>query len=149
MKFRRTVGAAVLLLLIVGCSSDGGNRALFLSEPERALTTGDWDDVDAAVDAAISKKGVEMAVLSSRDEEGGTRVYELTTIGDEPARLVVHRKLNESATGVRHGRGAPEAMSLEAWVGRFGDRDRERALIAEVRARLGDLAGVDYAPLRQ
>lgn len=146
-KFRRAGGAAVLMLACAGCAPESGGVS-FLGEPERAFTTGDWDDVDAAVVDAVSKKGVEMAVVASHDPEAGTRVYELTTVGDEPARLVVRRKVAGVSPGARHGRGAPEAIGLEAWVGRFGDRERERALIAAVRARLGDLSGVDFAPLK-
>lgn len=146
-KFRRAVGAAVLMLLCAGCASDGGGGVL-LGEPERALTTGDWNDVDAAVIAAVSKKGVEMAIVTAHDPDPDTRVYDLTTVGDEPARLVVRRKMAEPAPGARPGRGAPEAMELEARVGRFGDREREKALIAAVRTRLGDLSGVDFAPLK-
>ena len=96
-----------------------------------------------AIAAAASK--VEMTVSSRCDNSLSARVYKLATITDEPAQLIVRRKAGLPPGGTTK---ASEVLELEATVGLFGDRRQERALIEAVRERLGDLAGVDFAPLR-
>jgi hypothetical protein len=105
---------------------------------------GDWDDLDAAVEVAASK--VEMSVLSSTDPSSNPRVFRLVTVTDEPGRLTVRRSPPTRPPGASPP--APELFQVEASVGRFGDPQREQALIDAFRRRLEALAGVDFAPLK-
>lgn len=108
------------------------------AEPAQAITlsksaSGDWDDVDAAMDVGVS--AAEMAIVnSSTSPDGSTRLYELRTVTDEPAWLKAQR-------------GEDGRVSLGARVGRFGDAAREQKLVESVAARLKALYGVDWAPV--
>lgn len=136
------LGASMLGPAILGGCASGDGTVLFGSG-ERAVAIGDWDDLDDAV--SVGARKCEMALLSAREEGDDVRIYELLTAGDEPARAVLRRvaALDRSALGTD-----AEGIQIEAFVGRFGDADRERGLVSAIRARLGDLAGVDFAPVR-
>lgn len=144
MKLRRASMVLGACGVLAGCAADRSVPAGVPAEEGGVLVNGDWDDVDAAVEAAVSK--VQMTVVSSDDGEGsGPWVYQLVTITDEPARLVVRRPPGSAAPARVRG---TETLQIEASVGRFGNPRQERALIAALRERLGDLAGVDFAPIR-
>lgn len=134
----------VAVLFGAGCGSTPDT--VLLSEPTREVGVGDWDDIPAAVDVAVGK--CEMAVVRGPDKSapdyGAVQQYELRTVTDEPARLIIRRRAADN------GRGETGAVPLEidAIVGRFGDAARERRLIDAVRRRLSQLVGVDFAPIR-
>lgn len=107
-------------------------------------SVGDWDDVDNAVSVAANK--TEMAVVESRGEDGAVREYDLLTAADEPARVRVRRI--GAAARAAGAPASPGEFQVEANVGRFGNPAVERALIDHITARLHDLTGVDYAPVR-
>lgn len=126
-----------------GCAGDGG-RWLLSPRGTTVLAVGDWNDVVASVDGVIGDH--EMAVLEGPVQEENTLRYELTSATDEPVELVFTREL--SPPTAPRGSAGSEPIRVTARVGHLGDAARERSLIADIRARLGDLAGVDTAPLR-
>lgn len=85
-----------------------------------------WGDVDAAVRVAAS--GLDIAVLRVVEESERVRVYELTTIRDEPGRLRVEW----------HGEALEEVdvrmAEMTCRLTRFGDPARERAFVETVRS---------------
>ncbi|MBX3377819.1 MAG: hypothetical protein KF678_12545 [Phycisphaeraceae bacterium] len=92
---------------------------------------GDWDDVPAAVAAAVRNQ--EVAVVS-RSEEAGTWTFRLLTIRDEP--------------GVLTATAQDGAIILTCKLGHYGDADREKQLLERTARRLNELAGVGAYPLR-
>lgn len=74
------------------------------------------------------------------------RVYELVTIHDEP--VVLRARRDRDFPGLVPAEAPPQPLELCARVGRTGDPARERLLLDAVARRLGQLAGVDYAPIR-
>ncbi len=134
MNARDAVSSAAVCTIVLGLSACAADDATPPSPMAiSSVATGDWDDIDAAVDAGVSAAEVaKVDVRSSADSL--TRTYQLRTITDEPAWLIAQR------TGV--GR-----VSLGARVGRFGDPQREAGLLRAVAERLNALYGVDWAPL--
>lgn len=124
----------VLVLGIVcgGCASGPisapGTRADWTDE----RAAGDRDDVDAAVEVGV--ESVETAVLEAFGEPGGRRVYRLRTVDGRDGELVVEP-------------GENDTVVLRARIGPFGDTGREAELLSAVRARLGALRGVGWAPV--
>lgn len=161
------------LLLLAACAGptlpDGQEAtpeawAAFMDSGSNARTDADWNDIDAAVAAGASR--VEMAVVSANEgptragAPGDTRerIFTLKTIRDEPAWVTITKAASApasadpspledaSATRVAGSDGA-EALLLRAKVGRFGDRQRETALLQSISRRLTQLKGRDSAPL--
>lgn len=98
----------------------------------------DWDDAEAAVSAALGKSELVKVRL---ERAGGSRlVYVLRTSRDEPAEFTITR-------GDRWGWADPVPLLLTCSIGRFGDPQREREFLALVAERLGQLRGVEVAPL--
>jgi hypothetical protein len=96
----------------------------------------DWDDLDAAVLAAVGPN--ETALLAwSKDEL--EQVFLLRTIRDEEGRLVARRE--QAAPD-------PVRIDLTCQIGLFGDPPAEQAILEATRRRLAELAGVDYRPIR-
>lgn len=127
-------------------------------------TDADWNDIDAAVAAGASK--VEMAVVSANDgpTRAGTpgdtreRIFKLKTIGDEPAWVTIAKAaaapgsadpspLDGASSARVSATDGADALVLRAKVGRFGDRQRETALLQAISRRLTQLKGRDSAPL--
>mgnify|MGYP001493823331 CR=1 FL=1 len=140
-----------LAALTGGCAGPSTGDGLLATRGETAMVIADWNDVDAAVEHGALTS--EMAIVERLPPEPDRRVFRLRTIGDEPAVLIVTRATaprsdrGVDGVGSTTGVGGPEGMKLEARVGRFGDRAKEERLVNAVRARLGRLPGVDYAPL--
>jgi hypothetical protein len=116
----------------------------------RATVEADWDDVRAALTLAAGK--AEVAVESTT-RTPTLFTAELRTIGSAPGRLTVSRAAGDGAGAGAEG-GAeprPELLTITCRIGRFRGEDdirRERRLVGVMAARLRDLAGRDYAPLR-
>jgi hypothetical protein len=142
--------AAVLggigMLIVVGlsgCSASGQRSGPMFQPPSTLEAFGDWDDLDASVQVAAEQS--EMAVVRSAPAANDpglasarSRRFELLTNLNEPVVLEVSR---EGAAGDRLG--------MKAAVGRFGDQGRERGLLERLARRLGDLRGVEFAPVRE
>lgn len=98
----------------------------------------DFDDVDAAVDAAVGR--VEAAVLSSKQTTEGWE-YELVLLHGEPGRLKVSKAgspVDSESAGI---------LEVRAALGLWGMPSLERKLESDVATRLNQLSGVDFAPL--
>ncbi len=129
-----------------GCAGPGKRPDPVVSPGITIIAEGDWDDVDASVEAAVVR--CEMAIvrrISFQLEPAETidvptrrRAFDLVTADDQPARL---KFVAKSTTD-------PGDIEVFAHVGRFGDRAREQTLLDAVRDRLDALAGRDFAPLR-
>lgn len=132
------LGSAILYMS--GCALPDA-----LPEPERFESSaavqvlGDWDDVESCVRVGASQS--EIAIVRTRRVSETQYDFELVTITDEPARLTV------SLDPARVGKGP--AITLRAVVGRFGNKAWEERLIGRVGGRLGELYGVDIAPLEE
>ena len=100
----------------------------------------DWDDLNAAM--AVAAERTEMAVVRASDPTGDglTRRFELRTVAAETVEVIVTR--SEADTD------QPQAIVVRAKVGRFGDPEREAALLGALRRRLEQLRGVDFSPVR-
>jgi hypothetical protein len=101
--------------------------------PTAAVVTGDFDDVESAMYAATVAAEV-VDVAGSRPAPDKIR-FELATLGGSPGWMIATRR--------------PDGLiELRSGIGRFGDVDRERRLIAAVAARLEELRGVLAAPVK-
>jgi hypothetical protein len=112
-------------------------------EPGGAIVArGDWDDLPAAIVAAASRH--ELAQTGSESPEAGVRRFTLVSVRSEPIEVVARR--------VGGTPGEEPALELTGSWGRFPDtyesRDRLARLLKSVADRLGQLNGVDVAPIR-
>jgi len=141
------ITAAVCIALLTGCSLD--NRSRSSGVPSQGTTIevrGDWDDVESAVQVAAGhsemaiEAGAGFALQPAEVAEVPTRRcrYELVTAADEPV-LIRFAALSTDDPG---------PIRITVLVGAFGDQPREAALLGELRRRLEDLAGKDWAPVR-
>lgn len=142
-----SLGAGALLVAaggISGCSAGGGAGSWSVAGTERAAT-GDWDDVDAAVRGAAAKN--ELIIEAADEPDALTRRYQILSARSESGEVVVTRgkPLDPS---VRLSREGPVSLRIKARIGMFGDTTRERALIDDIRSRMGELVGAfKTAPL--
>jgi len=138
--------AALSHLALAACSAPKAPPEL---PPGATLSrdTGDFDDIDASIGYAAGRS--EMALLRSFDAdgpEGPRRTFELVTIKDEPVVVQVTR-LDEGPEGAAQaGEGA--SLRIGCRIGAFGDPEREERFIEAFKRRLGDLEGVEVAPIR-
>jgi hypothetical protein len=102
------------------------------------VVTGDWNDIDAAMQAGIP--WAEAAIMESRRPDGRSLVVEVKTIVDQVGRVEAVWIEGGSA----EGEGA--RIRLRSRIGEFGDVERETRIVGEVAKRLGDLQGVEVAP---
>src|ERR1043165_1683528 len=117
-----------------GCSTGEVRSPVQLGSTSAGNSEGDWNDVDAAVLVGVHRAEMAIAEMEG-DPSSSRRVYILTTSREEPAKLVLTRVAGTPKS--------PAHIALEAEVGRFGDKARERLLLKEVEERLGELKGVD------
>jgi hypothetical protein len=102
-------------------------------------TWADWDDVDAALDLALSK--AELAVLNTTSSDD-RRTWTLVAMSNAQGVVTATR----SVTGGRDPRGC-ERLRVEAMVDGPGGNTRAATLMDHLAARLEKLAGVDWAPV--
>lgn len=132
--------AGVSGAVLPGCSGPNRGPARF-SDGSVVVALGDWNDVDAAVDVGVGKG--ECAVTGQTDDaDGRARTYEVVTVTGESG--WVRASADQDAADVM----GPEPIELRAQLGLFGDQARERRLLAGVKRRLQQLAGVETAPIR-
>jgi hypothetical protein len=104
-----------------------------LESPACAVVAGDWDDVEAAVIAAASRAEV---ALTKTDRTAPDRFeFSFATLGGGPATMSAALRVDG-------------LIRLEARIGRLGEPQQERRLIAATAARLRELKGKTYAPIR-
>ena len=106
------------------------------------LALGDWDDLPAAISAAASRH--ELAPTTSISPEKGVARFELVTVHGEPVHV--------SARSLSPGPGEEPRIELSGSWGRFPEhsdaRGRLQRLLESIADRLGQLRGVDAAPIR-
>lgn len=138
----------VMLLALGGCSADEG-RIPPRGEPTAASggstrqVVADWDDVEAAVNLAVSQS--QSAILEARnDKDKGDRCkwYTLLTIREETGTLEVCREGEGPPL-----EGKPEALVIKAKLGPTGDSNYEKMLLDFVEQRLKALVGDKVAPI--
>ena len=138
----RHLGIVIGACLVSALGACGGGPAIY-SDGTTSLAMAEWKDVSPALIIALDRSQLNV-VNTTRSEDGLSVTFELLGVHDEPGKLTLTRK----APGLAEKGEGPIPIEITATIGRFGDRDRERQLIADFRRRLGDLAGVDVAPLR-
>jgi hypothetical protein len=138
------VGA--VLLALAACAAPGRSPGLSapvreLGDASRIVVEADWNDVEGSVAVALGQAEVA--------SEGSTiapdsYTYALRSVGAIPGTLTITR-----APGAGDDRPAPITLTCRFGHFRTGaDRQREQRGLGRVAARLRDLAGRDYAPLR-
>lgn len=101
--------------------------------PTTAVVAGDFDDMESAMYAATVAAEV-VDVATSRPAPDQIR-FDLATLGGSPGWMIATLR--------------PDGLiEIRARVGRFGDVDRERHLIAAVAARLEELKGILASPVK-
>lgn len=130
------VGAAVAL---GGCAAGGAPLPSADGATGAVTVAGDWDDVDAAVEVGAAQ--AECAVVSSSAGAGGAqRTFEVKHISGQRLTLTVTRA-DTSANASR--------ISVVAAAQLVRDAELERRLAQRVGLRLSDLAGKEFAPIRE
>lgn len=137
----------IVACALAGCSAPGPRPDPVVSPGTAIIAHGDWDDVDASVEAAVGRNemaivrriSLELEPAEAVDIPTRRRAFDLVTSDDQPARIKFVAKTTTD----------PGDIEVFARVGRFGDRAREESLLRAVRERLEDLAGRDFAPMRR
>jgi hypothetical protein len=106
------------------------------------VAVGDWNDVNASAQTAMSKN--EAAILTW-NQTPTEQVFEFKTIRDERGRLVARR--DDPAPELGRDAG-PIPIRLSCTVGLFGNSSVERSILRAAKQRLEQLSGVDWAPIR-
>lgn len=81
-----------------------------------------------------------MVVVAITHHDAHVRAYEMKTVRDEPAALQI--------AGVQEIPGEPLRMSdlaMTARIGRFGNEERERHLLKDIRLRLAETSDDPFA----
>lgn len=140
---------ACLVGLGVLVSASGGCQSSVLSPTEVAATgnpltmTGDWDDLDAAVEVGLGQAEAVQVGKPVVSADGRERVYRFEHISGLKGELTATR-LSEREQGAD--------VRLACRAGAIATRetaDIERRVLARVKLRLGDLLGKEFAPIRE
>jgi len=135
-----------LATLLPACSpAEKYFSAPSFSTGETLLTTGDWNDLEAA--ARVGAEACQIAITSVESPSQSLYVFKLVTPTDEHGTLTARRRTAtpDDPTAAE----GPIAIELHASLGLFGDSSNEKKLLRAVEARLTDLKGVDWAPIRK
>lgn len=134
----------VVLALIAGCRVPPPatvSRGPGSDEPTRREIAGDWDDIHAAVRTALRR----CQVASER-----RTVHRVAS--DEGIEIVDYALITvRGDTGLLRLRGSPELGTIEisCRISAIGAPEAEACIVNELEARLAELFGRDYAPLRE
>lgn len=139
--------AIALAGLGAGCTApdptSGVRPALLTTTPDGQTTTtlwADWDDVDAALDVGLERSELATTLTTTSDD---TRTWELLAVSGTTGHLTIQRLLIDG----RDARGC-EHLRLTATVNSARGPDFAARLLSGTRARLDQLAGVPFAPVR-
>jgi hypothetical protein len=170
------LGAVAVSLISLATGCGGSSLGAFAEAPTTTKgdstclsVEADWNDIDAAVDAAATHG--EMGVLSRNPGptwggQGGDqlrRSFHLKTVRDEPVLLEITRGVPppQPAAGAEDPHhamvvafsmpsqpdsDAPVLLDLCVKVGRFGHPEREQHLLRAIAHRLDQLKGVETFP---
>jgi len=130
------------IFTLSGCSSSPsfGPIARDRAPPTTIRVNADWDDVYAATVTAAGQ--AESVILTAQSNAAGELILELETIRDEPVEVTA-RIAGEPSTP-----GGSVPIDLTCRYGRLGDAREQQEMLAAISARLADLKGVDYRPIR-
>ena len=147
--------AGVGSVLGTGCQGAGPPQGAISLLPQAAQKSvqGDRNDIETSVGYGLGQLGI--ASLRVDRPSPDVLIYFLKTSRDEPGVLrieIIETKQGRSlegraATDQPSVRG-PVRIRMFCTIGRFGDALRERKLMAAIGRRLGELAGVDVAPVQ-
>ena len=139
----RPLASAVILAVVLcigGCATPPSfSHAVHNPAYTYIVVKGDWDDVGAGLAVGCGK--LYLAITDARRIDDDEVEYDFVDVIDQPGFFTARRNPGPDSHG-------PEYIELGASIGRFGDEKRERELLDAVARRLGDLAGVDVAPIR-
>ena len=128
-----------------GCSGRGGSLGTI--QGADAGTTLEWDDLDAAVKYVADKNElgiVDRMTVTMPDSAGAERVirrYVLVDVLDHP--VEIRFSTDPGALAGLQGASQSRAGSVVVRVGRFGDDQREAALVEALLKRLDALVMID------
>ena len=123
----------VLGFSLAGCTGSPRSslsRDVPVGPGEVVLVEADWDDIFASVDAVAERHALGV-LYQAQDDELAT--IELLDVLGRPIRIEA-----------RHV-GADAELTVS--VGRFGDPELERQIQGDLRKRLRQLHGVEFAPI--
>ncbi|MFG0275238.1 MAG: hypothetical protein ACF8QF_09290 [Phycisphaerales bacterium] len=128
-------GACLGIALLPACEGGGGaggsGSENLLRPGQHADASAEWDDLDAAI-AHVAEQ-YAMAVVSTADEPGDVRRYDLVTNTDEPVRITFRaRRLDDAPNDIDDA----VPTDIEVQVGVFGEPSREAAILRTLRDRL-------------
>jgi len=138
--------ALVCILVGIGCAGGGGASVPPITGVS-AETTLEWDDLDAAVSYVAVRHGlalVERLTVPVEDDDGldgVVRRYLLVDSRDRP--VEIRFSTDPGALAGLRGASASRSGSVVVRAGRFGDDQRERALVAALLERLDALVAID------
>ncbi|MBL8758147.1 MAG: hypothetical protein JNK35_06945 [Phycisphaerae bacterium] len=150
-----------MLALLVGSVGCAGQPEGVLPPPGPATgeagsvlqMLADWDDIEAAVDLAVSRSQCGYLEWHSDKPGGGSPVpdpanpdrrrwYTLLTIRDAQVLLDIRRDSSHPPS-----RDAPEPITIRCRVGPEGDSAYERVILDHLSARLAELRGDRAVPI--
>ncbi|MGD9689015.1 MAG: hypothetical protein AB7K52_01325 [Phycisphaerales bacterium] len=123
------------------------NQGEAIGGTERVIE-GDWDDVDAVVDIAVTQS--QCGFLDWQSDRGGwvgggedrRRWYRLLTIREQEAELELRRESEGPAK-----QAVPGPIRVRCRVGPDGDSNYERLILDRVAQRFQELKGDKVAPI--
>ncbi|MCA9298986.1 MAG: hypothetical protein KDA28_07960 [Phycisphaerales bacterium] len=127
---RRPFGCLALLFALATLEVACAASFELPPDPTMAARPADWDDIDAAVEVLQTR--LELGLLQ-RTVTPDARIYHFLSIEDEIVTLSFQRS----------GDGVVASCALD-----LRDPEREQVILDAVLERLGDLHGVDVAPLQ-
>ena len=135
---------AWLLLVAFGCGGSGAGGTLTpLSGIESGVVL-EWDDLDSAVNYVAANDELALIEAETVRIGGGSGVirrYRLIDANDHPIEIRFTTE-SEAIDGLQAASISRDG-SVVVRVGRFGDDQRERAIVSALLDRLGVLAVVD------
>ncbi len=139
-------------LFLMGCASSisvsdraSQRQASAISTGITTLVSADVDDLDAAARVAASRLNMDVVDII---KDSTTRFYTLRTVRGEPAWLRIELPAPTQNFAIDSTTPPPLSITISAAVGRFGDADRERSLINNMKKRINQIRGDTYKPVR-
>lgn len=123
-------------LTLPSCAATSGPDVAFRPGASEAESSGDWNDIDAAVLAGTYK--AEWVVSAWWWADPNTRIYELRNAHGTAGTLRLHRDSSNPDV----------SLKLTASIGPFGDAAAEKTVIDGIESRLTALHGVDATPIK-
>jgi hypothetical protein len=135
--------SAALAFPLSGCAATKATTPPVDERSGQVTINADWDDLDASVEVGASQ--AECVIVSSTVEKRkapplAKREFRLKHVSGRYVTLTASRL----STAVNESK-----ITLEVRAEPLRDRDLESLLLYRVSLRLSDLAGKDFAPIRE